>query len=473
MPLLTSRPPSSGQPAVDVVLLAALYAVELSAAVLMMAIPRLGDQPMPALWASRPRIFCLIAGLIAAASGAIIARRYRKSRGGGPAPFAPTVAINLVSVGGLVTIAELAVRLLAFPTAEGLMFLNTPLRPRSWPEVVSRNREIIRQAASQGAYLVYDELMGWTVGANRRSADGLSFSSAEGIRSPRPDMAFADRPAAHRIALVGDSFTFCLDVPYEASWGYRLERELGPDFQVLNFGVSGYGVDQAYLRYRRDVRPWKPEVVIFGVFPHDFVRTMTVYSFVSFPEWESPFAKPRFAIAEGRLAIFNVPPLPPEAIFSHRSIADLPFIEYDKGFHPVDWEWRWYHRAYLWRYVISAYPRWPQPAHQVSDAAMGTINGEILRDFVGLARAEGTTPIVVYLPARRDLAASRPEGSTSAGLAQEVMRQAAIDYTDLTPCLLALQASERFVVGARHYSPRANAAIARCLSPVVRRHVAN
>lgn len=470
---MTSRPSRSGQPTVDVVLLAALYAFELSAAVLMMAIPRLGNQPMLAFWASRPGILCFIAGPIAAASGVIIARRSRKSRGGGPSPIAPTVAINLASVGSLIAAAELAVRLFAFQTAEGLMFLNTPLRPRSWSEVAARHQELVRKAASDGSYLVYDELLGWIVGPHRRSADGLSFSSAEGIRSPHPDMAFAELPAAHRVALVGDSFTFCLDVPYEASWGYQLERELGPDFQVLNFGVSGYGLDQAYLRYERDVRPWKPEVVIFGVFPHDLERTMTVYSFVSFPEWEYPFAKPRPVLAEGQLAVLNAPPLPPEAIFSHRSIADLPFIDYDKGYRPADWEWRWYHRFYLLRYLISAYPRWPEPGPHVSEATMRALNGEILRAFARLASAEGATPLAVYLPARRDLAASRSESQTPVNMAQEVLRQAGMDSIDLTPCLLALQPPDRFVAGARHYSAAANAAIARCLSPAVWRHVAN
>jgi len=48
---------------------------------------------------------------------------------------------------------------------------------------------------------------------------------------------------------VGDSFTFGQEVTYEESWGYLLEKALGSEFQVLNFGVAMYGVDQAYLRY--------------------------------------------------------------------------------------------------------------------------------------------------------------------------------------------------------------------------------
>jgi lysophospholipase L1-like esterase len=70
---------------------------------------------------------------------------------------------------------------------------------------------------------------------------------------------FAAVPAKRRIAVVGDSFTFGLEVRYEDTWPYQLERALGPEFRVLNLGVDGYGVDQAFLRYRRDVLAWRPE----------------------------------------------------------------------------------------------------------------------------------------------------------------------------------------------------------------------
>lgn len=62
-------------------------------------------------------------------------------------------------------------------------------------------------------------------------------------------MGFAWVPTRYRIAIVGDSFTFKLEVPYEKTWGHQFEIALGPGWQVLNFGVDGYGLDQAFLRY--------------------------------------------------------------------------------------------------------------------------------------------------------------------------------------------------------------------------------
>jgi len=462
----------SGHAAINFVLFISLYTVELSALVLALTIPRLADKPtILSSLASRPGAVGLMALSVLLASSMLIVHNYGACRRSGSKAFALTLVMNLTSLGILVTAGELAMRIAVVQTHEGLVFLGTPLLPRSWGEVAARNHEILKKAATNGSYLVVDDLLGWTVGPNRRSVDGLNFSSAEGLRSPRADMAFADFPATYRIALVGDSYTFGLEVKYEDSWGYQLERALGPEFQVLNFGVSGYGLDQAYLRYYRDVRPWQPDVVIFGVFPHDLERTMTVYTFISFPEWEYPFAKPRFITNGDQLMTLNVPLLPPEAIFSKNSITELPFLEYDKGYKPSVWQWRFYHRSYVVRYLMSRYPRWQPPVPTVSDVASKSVNSALLRSFLQLATAEGSTPIVVYLPARIDLHPATVSAERGGGFARDVLNATGINYTDLTPCLLELPAEERFVGGIRHYTPAANAAVARCLRPLILKHL--
>ena len=77
--------------------------------------------------------------------------------------------------------------------------------------------------------------------------------NTQGIRSPVP--AFTPRAAEGvlRIALFGDSFTHGDDVPVEHSFGQVLEQQLitaGIPAEVLNFGVGGYGIDQAMLRFK-------------------------------------------------------------------------------------------------------------------------------------------------------------------------------------------------------------------------------
>lgn len=71
-----------------------------------------------------------------------------------------------------------------------------------------------------------------------------------------------------------------------------LERSLGSNATVLNLGVDGFGVDQTVLRYERDAWAWKPDVAILGLIDHDLLRTLSVYSFVTFPEWGSRSPSP-------------------------------------------------------------------------------------------------------------------------------------------------------------------------------------
>ena len=309
--------------------------------------------------------------------------------------------------------------------------------------------------------------LGWTVGRSRRGQDGLYFSSVEGIRSPRLGMAFADVPAKRRIAIVGDSFTFGLEVSYEDTWGHQLELMLGPEYQVLNFGVDGYGVDQAYLRYQRDVLSWRPEIVILGIINDDLNRTMGVYGFLNFPESEMPFPKPRFVLEGNALVPLNLPLPTPESIFAKRSITELPFIEYDASFQRAEWEWRFYDYAYSIRFLLSRFPRWPVRGPNVSDETLRSVNGQLFRSFVRLAHDAGSTPIVVYLPSRPDFESASTSPGGLKRVAKEVLRANAIPYLDMTDCVIKVDPAERFV--SRHYSPATNAAIASCLMNSLRK----
>jgi hypothetical protein len=240
-----------------------------------------------------------------------------------------TVVINLTTVLVAFGFGEAIVRLLASQTLAGPTLLDTLLLPRSWSHERTRYRDLLKQVPTP--YWVPDEWLGWTVGPNR--GGGMYSSSSEGIRSAAPNIRYADRQPRYRIATVGDSFTFALDVPFEASWPNRLEQQLGSTIQVLNFGVAAYGVDQAYLRYLRDVRPWHPDVVVLGFILPDLFRSLGVYSFVGHHHWAFPFAKPRLIVdAAGTLRPLNVPVPSPQEIFSVDAITDLPFIEYDPDF---------------------------------------------------------------------------------------------------------------------------------------------
>ncbi len=443
--------------------LGALYASEACALLFAISLYRNGSRSFLGLVTGRYTalfVVGLLGGLLSCGCLAIVARRTMDRR-----VLWHTVAMNVATVCVLLAGAELGVRLLSVRTPLGVEFLGVPLLPRSWDKVVARNRALLKTASANTSFFVADDRLGWTVGRSRRSADGLYASSAEGIRSDRPGVVYAARSVSYRIALVGDSFTFGLQVPFEESWGSRLEDSLGSDVQILNFGVDGYGVDQSYLRYARDVRQWHPSLVVMGFINHDLYRTLAVYPFVSFPQWGLPFAKPRLLVHGHHLEVINTPLPPPDGLLTRSSVADLPFIEYDRGYHPDEWQPRWFHRSYLGRFLTSRFPWGREDLPDQSEHAIVSINSEVITAFAKMADAEGSLPLVLYLPTRSDLGGERRDSKEEL---LGILRARAIRFEDLTSCLGTEQnAAALFLQGSSHYSAQGNTKVARCMRSII------
>lgn len=371
------------------------------------------------------------------------------------------MAMSLIALGVLTISLEVTMRLLAKPSPSGETFLNAPLPPKSWDQTKAHYRKLIDQSTRHSSFLVYDRSLGWTIGGNKQSSNSLYFSSEEGLRAQHSGIQFAQHSSPVRIALVGDSFTFGEEVRFEETWGHHLANDLGADVQILNFGVSGYGLDQSYLRFQKDVLSWKPSVVILGFIQADLWRSMTLYSFINFENWEFTFAKPRFIRTNGTLSIINSPPPPPEDIFSRQTISDLPFVRYDIGFNLYEWNSTildWFYLARVARTYLT-----PHPPHSLATQNdLTQINSQILQDFLSTAKKSNIVPLIVYFPSRADF----PEGSTEP-FGVEFIKRSKLPHVNLTECLSEIPPQERFVSGGVHYSAKGNAAVARCLGPLI------
>ena len=459
-----SPPSGGGRATPDLPVFAALFALEACLAVLAMGMYKKGDRTLHVFLASRAGAACLLAlaGLVVAL--VVIVVRYRIEATNRARGVRLAFAVNLMSVASGLATLEVVVRAGSVRSSGDTTFMGMRLVPRDWNELAAHYRGILTEASRSGSYLVFEPVQGWDVGPSRASANGLYFSSVEGIRSARPGERFAGSTSKSRVALVGDSFTFGQEVTYEESWGYQLQRELGDDVEVLNFGVDAYGVDQAYLKYRHKVRDWRPDVVIFGLIDHDLDRMLSVYHFVTFPGFAHPFPKPRMVVDRQGLRTLNVPLSQPEEIFSTPFIEQVPFVRFDYGYHPWEWEWHYYQNSYLVRFLQSKFPRYPPPRPEAEDE-IRRLGGELLHSFIRIAHADRAIPVVVFFPSRTRFEVS-PFPWTSA---PEVLRAAGIAYLDMTDCVARVEPRDRFLV--RHYSPVANAAIARCLRDVVRAHL--
>jgi hypothetical protein len=458
---------SPAEPPVDKLLLLSLYAAEFFLLVMALAVYRLGDRALASSLGSTPGIGFVVALLAFLAAAAIIARRYRLSRRLDSRSFVFTAAINLITVALIFLPVEIAVRLLSRSAADTTLFLGTVLAPRNWEKAAAINREIFDNASGDLSFLVYDETLGWTVGRDRSSADGLSLSSAEGLRAARRGAVLAGPKTKPRIAIVGDSFVFAERVAFEDSWGHLLEKNSGGKFEVLNFGVGGYSIDQAYLKVKKDVLAWQPDIVILGFPLGDLYRTVTVYPFIRSPHWGIPFSKPRIVRDGNALRILNVPTIHPRVMFAQQSIADLPFLEYDAGY--IGRRWRqssFADLSYVKRLLLN---NWADPGERGphgSDEEVVHLNAAIFRQFIRLAEDTGVIPLIAYFPGRQEIS-KVSRGEQSAG--QRIMKTIGVPFIDTTPCVLEVGPDAGYVPDDPHYSPAGNAAVAKCLGAALTR----
>ena len=171
---------------------------------------------------------------------------------------------------------------------------------------------------------VYDDELGFKHTDAIHTGDGINgtntFYSYE-EDGARRIVNFADRP--RRIHTYGDSFTHCDQVNDGETWQEAVAAHLQEP--VLNYGVGGYSVYQAYRRMRRVRR--QPggdiaEFIILNIFDDDHYRNLI--------SWLRPgrsfsLARPhlRVNVAEGKFVERNNPI--PSAARVH-DLRDLDFV---------------------------------------------------------------------------------------------------------------------------------------------------
>ena len=461
---------SKTAPQVDLTLLGSLYGAEFALVLIGLAVNKLAGRPFAA-WPSLSAGLALFAGAgVLVGALALIGRAYVRRTSAGSRGFGFTVAMNVITVALVLIPFEIALRLLSRESADAPIFGDALLLPRSWDKAVAHYRQL-DETAGILAYLVYDESLGWTVGTNRRSGDGIHFSSAEGLRAATPAAVFPRTTERRRIAVVGDSFAFAQHVKFEDSFGHLLERAFSPNVEVLNFGVPGYGLDQALVKLEKQVLAWKSDIVVFGFPEHNLFRTMTVYPFINWQHWNMPFSKPRFVLNQGELRTLNVPTITPNKMFSMRSISDLPFLQYDQGYNSGDWEQTVWDLSYVKRLLTRHFPRWSDTPPHLGEAERLRLNSAILKQFIRTAEDNGVVPLLVFFPSSLELKLVSDGLETSA---QRTLKALGVPVLDTTPCLLEVGSiKDVYLPGDPHYSALGNAAVAKCvgtaLQPILAR----
>jgi lysophospholipase L1-like esterase len=223
----------------------------------------------------------------------------------------------------------------------------------------------------------FHPVLGYVNAPSLRRAD-IRTNSA-GMRAER-EYDVARTPGVPRMLLVGDSYTFGWTVSNEHAWGEVLNREYLPGWEVLNFGVPGYGTDQALLAYETLGVPYQPDVVVLGFFVRDFTRNLRHFH---------AYLKPKFELAaDGSLRLDPGTLVPPEELLEL----------YRTGQRRIG-GWNYSH---LLAKIASGMQRARQCRGLDSSSRSVRLLGAILERFRDEVRARGGKPFFLVFPERLD-----------------------------------------------------------------------
>jgi hypothetical protein len=372
-------------------------------------------------------------------------------------------AVRLI---GLAVLVALALEVISWVLLLLSARLGRPI-PNRKKFLAQQSAALERLANNRSPRAQIHPVLGWQYGSNLASAtDNLN---SIGLRALRE---YSDQPppGVARIATFGDSFTYCNEVGDKESWPHQIEA--GWNAEVLNYGVGGYGTDQALLRFRDEGARLNPEIVIIGFTSLMAPRVVSRYRRFQDPN-DGPWFKPRFILENNQLRFLAAPVASRED--ADRLLADpaavAAFGTHDFWYNPAIFEHRLYPLSAAYRFLASV-PRAFRYRYVHRDRIFdkGELNPEseafallkaIFCDFQAIAHERGIKPIVLMLPARSDVDLIVRGGTPSYEPLREQIDTSGLQVIDAARAFArtTMPVAELFSRGG-HYSEKGNALVA-------------
>jgi hypothetical protein len=230
-----------------------------------------------------------------------------------------------VSLAIFLIIFELALRALVNPTenAYGVLFGQRlpPLdivpwsRVRSTEEVLAQRKQWADRLVVDGKRIYFDDLgsimredpeIGYVPEENLTSSNNWYLTNSLGARA-RKDFTREVPTGKKRVLLFGDSFTAGFHLPQDETWAHYLDTR-SENLEVVNFGVSGYGMGQAYMRYRQVKDRLQSHYVFLMIVPtSDLFRDINTIRSMGNKHWDSHKTNARFILEKGKLKLIPSP----------------------------------------------------------------------------------------------------------------------------------------------------------------------
>jgi len=296
-----------------------------------------------------------------------------------------------------------------------------------------------------------DPILGWY---RRGYVDDQYYDASGSRRIPTfPDPSRT--PAC--VSLYGDSFTEGVGVDHEHAWSNVLAQAL--NCRVANFGVAGYGTDQAYLRFcgnRRD----PAKVVILGYFVENIQRNVNqlrnLISTVAACQ-----TKPRFILDDRRqLTLVPIPSLSnqeydglkqnPERVLHHEFFLPGGLSGRQKVGFPYSWGIIKILPLVYKTLVLDLgnYRELYQPGHP-SQAL--EVSAAIIEAFCQTARQRRKHPLVLIIPTINELSIFQRDHTWVYQPLIQLLTQCHLEFIDAGPKMI------RYLSGADPqtlYSPK-------------------
>jgi hypothetical protein len=255
------------------------------------------------------------------------------------------------------------------------------------------------------------------------------------------------------VSLYGDSFTFGYEVAPAFAWGNLLTARLG--CRVDNYGVAGYGTDQAYLYFQQHQRHGQDTapVVLLSHLSENIVRNITqnhALLYENILAW-----KPRFVVAPGgELRLIPMPHLTPDDYEAYRRdpgqffpldalLPDSGPLSKRRPFFPYTLSVPYlftYKRLYAsLLFYARTVPPWFAELYDATHPSQALqITRDILLQFGHEARRYGKHPLIFVIPTARDLLYFQSTQQWSyAPLLAMLHAQQVVEVVHLGPLLLA------------------------------------
>lgn len=271
------------------------------------------------------------------------------------------------------------------------------------------------EKAEVDTYLkVRNPSLGWP-GKNALNSERYDSSGS------RPVPAFP-HPGGECITLYGDSFTYGKDVLDQDTWGNILSKR--KQCRVGNFGVTGYGTDQSFIRFEKNTGDTAP-ISILGIYPTDIIRNVNQYRYLLTSRTESIFGfKPRFVLEEGQL---RLAPLPTPSFSDLRSLRNnmLDFLPYEtflpgNGVGPVPND-RFPYSLVVWNLFLNERvqswvfkkPSWEDLIQQNHTSGALEVTVAVVKGFMDECKERGKKCFVITFPTPGSYKKYKREGVSS------------------------------------------------------------